>query len=265
MFDKLTDVLIYQRENHIDGSVYKACQCDFAYNSNHIEGSTLTHDQTVQIFDRNAFSGTAEVDDIVEARNHFQAFDYVLDTFEEELSAEYLCELHAILKAGTSDACIPVMAVGKFKQFSNVISGAWDDVETAEPEDVPGLIDGLIDAYESNDSQDFTSIAEFHLEFETIHPFSDGNGRIGRLVMFKECLRHHITPFIVTEDLRDFYIRGLREYKHEPGYLLDTLGLAQDRFEAAYEPLARKFWEALTCNLDTNTQAKHQNNYNARH
>lgn len=245
MFDRLVDVLKQQRDDRIDGSAYKACQCDFAYNSNHIEGSTLSHDQTVRIFDRGTFSGTAPVDDIVETRNHFEAFDLMLDTYDEKLSPEYLCRMHAALKAGTSDAVRPEMAVGSFKRFSNVIGGEISPIETAAPEDVPALIDRLVDGYEGLRETDLASIASFHRDLELIHPFSDGNGRVGRLVMFKECLRRGITPFIVTEDLRPFYIRGLKEYSREPGYLLDTLGLAQDRFEASYEPLARSYWNAV--------------------
>lgn len=244
MFEKLVDVLVYQRDNRIDGSVYKSCQCDFAYNSNRIEGSTLSHDQTVRIFDRDSFSGTAPVDDIVEARNHFEAFDCILDTSSASLSAEYLCRLHGLLKAGTSDARLPEMAVGSFKRFPNVIGGAIAPTRTAPPEDVPTLVATLVACYEGAAEHDLSEIARFHRGLELIHPFSDGNGRVGRLIMFKECLRNGIAPFIVTEDLRDFYIRGLREYSQESGYLLDSLGFAQDRFEAVYEPLARDFWSA---------------------
>lgn len=238
----LQEVLVYQKDHHIDGSVYKACQCDFAYNSNHIEGSTLTHDQTVQIFDRETFSGTARVDDIVEARNHFSAFDEILDTWEAPIDAECLCHLHRTLKDGTSDARDPIMAVGSFKRFSNVIGGAIGDVETAAPSDVPRLIESLVREYEAQQGpRVLEDIVRFHWGLERIHPFSDGNGRVGRLVMFKECLRAGITPFIITEDLRAYYIRGLREYARTPGYLNDTCGFAQDRFEASYMPLAREF------------------------
>mgnify|MGYP002592141074 FL=1 len=241
----LLDVLAYQRDHHIDGNVYKACQCDFAYNSNHIEGSTLNHDQTVQIFDRETFSGTARVDDIVETRNHFSAFDRILDTWDTPLDADYLCALHRTLKEGTTDAKDPIMAVGSFKRFSNVIGGAVGDVETASPEDVPALVDALVGEYESREPHAMDDIVRFHWGLESIHPFSDGNGRVGRLVMFKECLRAGITPFIITEDLRAFYIRGLREYEKTPGYLDDTCGYAQDRFEASYMPMAREFAAAL--------------------
>lgn len=243
--NKLVEVLRYQRARRIDGNVYKACQCDFAYSSNHIEGSTLTHDQTVQIFDCQTFTGTAKVDDIVETRNHFEAFDRILDTYDGPLSADYLCELHGVLKAGTSDAADPIMAAGHFKRARNVIGGALSDTETAEPTDVPALVGKLIDDYEAQASHGFKDIVAFHWQLERIHPFSDGNGRVGRLVMFKECLREGVTPFIVTDDIRQFYLRGLREFEREPGYLLDTCGYAQDRFGERYLPLADEFWELM--------------------
>lgn len=152
-----------------------------------------------RFFDRATFSGTAAVDDIVEARNHFRAFDHVLDTWNEPLGPYYLRAMHRILKSGTADAANPVMAVGEFKKFSNVIGGAVSDVETASPEDVPHLVGDLIDSYEGKSVRQFEDIVRFHRELERIHPFSDGNGRVGRLVMFKECLRAGITPFIITE------------------------------------------------------------------
>lgn len=241
----LLEALIFQRDHHIDGNVYKACQCDFAYNSNHIEGSTLTHDQTVQIFDRATFSGTAAVDDIVEARNHFRAFDHVLDTWDEPLSPDYLRAMHRILKSGTAYAANPVMSVGEFKKFSNVIGGAVSDVETASLEDVLHLAGDLIDSREGKSVRQFEDIVRFHWELERIHPFSDGNGRVGRLVMFKECLRAGIVPFIITEDIRLYYIRGLREYASVTGYMEDTCGFAQDRSEATYMPMAKEFMRVL--------------------
>lgn len=241
MDDMLREVLVYQRDHHIDGNVYKACQCDFAYYSNHIEGSALTHDQIVQIFDREIFSGTARVDDIIEVRNHFSAFDEVLDTWDAPIDADYLCRLHRTLKAGTSDARSPIMAVGSFKRFSNVIAGEIGVVETVAPGDVPQFIGELVQEYEARESHDLEDIVRFHWALECIHPFSDGNGRIGRLVMFKECLRAGITPLIITEDLRVFYKRGILVYARMPGYLNGTCGLAQDRFEASYMPMAREF------------------------
>lgn len=237
----LVEVLRDQRERHVDGNVYKACQCDFAYNSNHMEGSTLTHDQTVQVFDRGTFAGTAKVDDIVGARNHFNAFDHVIDTFDEPLTGAYLKGLHGILKRGTSDDANPIMAVGDYKRASNVIVGAVSSTRTASPKDVPRLMSELFSAYERSE-RDLRDILDFHVRMERIHPFSDGNGRVGRLVMFKECLRSGLTPFIITDDLREFYLRGIREWGKVDGYLSDTCGHAQDVFAAEYLPLAREWW-----------------------
>lgn len=239
----LLQALIDQRGRRFDGGAYKACQCDFAYNSNHMEGSTLTHDQTVQVFDRGHFTGTAKVDDIVEARNHFVAFDLILDRAFEPLSADLLRELHLTLKQGTSDALNKAAAVGSFKILPNYISGGVADVPTADPKDVPRLVDRLIGEYEEADEVAVEDVIAFHHGLERIHPFSDGNGRIGRLVMFKECLRHGIVPFIITEDLRPFYIRGLREFEHERGWLVDTCLTAQDRFEATYLRSALEYAE----------------------
>lgn len=241
----IVDVLRYQRDNSIDGNAYKGCQCDFAYNSNHIEGSTLTHDQTVQIFDRGSFTGSAKVDDIIEARNHFDAFDLILDTYAEPLCDEYLFALHRQLKKGTSDADNPLMSIGAYKKVSNVISSGLTGIETAKPHEVADKVDELLRSYEGNGRADLGDLAAFHHRFESIHPFSDGNGRVGRLLLFKECLRNDLIPLIVTEDLREFYIRGLREFDREPGYLVDTLGFAQDRFEAAYIPMIAEFQDAM--------------------
>ena len=245
---RLLEILRYQRLHRVDGNVYKFVQCDFAYSSNHIEGSTLTHDQTVSIFERGCASGTVRLDDAVEARNHFRLVDYVLDHADEPLDAEMLKHMHGILKRGTAADADPLQAVGGFKLFENEIVAGVARVSTAAPEEVPALVDALVADYEAGAPRegDFLALmARTHWRLERIHPFSDGNGRIGRAVMFKECLRHDETPFIVTEDLRDFYIRGLREFEREPGYLTDTLGFAQDRFEERYMPLARNYGAAL--------------------
>lgn len=240
----IVDVLCYQRDNSL-GGVYRTCQCDFAYSTNRIEGSTLTHDQTVQIFDSGSFTGSAKVDDIIEVRNHFDAFDFILDTYAEPLCDEYLFALHRQLKKGTSDGDNPLMAVGAYKKFANVISSGLTDIETAKPQDVADKVNELLRYYESKGPAGLGELAAFHHRFESIHPFSDGNGRLGRLLLFKECLRNDSVPLIVTEDLREFYIRGLREFNREPGYLVDTLGFAQDRFEAAYIPMIVEFRDAV--------------------
>lgn len=245
--DWLIEVLKYQRDHHVDGGVYKAVQCDFAYNSNHMEGSTLTHDQTVLVFERGAFAGHGSVNDLVEARNHFRVVDELLDHVCDPLTPELIRNLHSKLKRGTSDESIPVMNVGGYKLAPNGIASGAGFIETAAPEEVPALVDDLVDRWESSlhASDPIAEIARFHRDFELIHPFSDGNGRVGRLIMFKECLRFGCAPFIVTEDLKPFYLRGLREFDHEPGYLVDTLRTARDRFEAIYLPDAHAFREAL--------------------
>lgn len=181
----------------------------------------------------------------MEARNHFRAFDHVLDTWDRSLSSDYLCAMHRILKSGTTDAANPVMSAGEFKKFSNVIGDAASDVEAASPEDVPRLVGDLIDSYESKSVRRFEDIVRFHWELERIHPFSDGNGRVGRLLLFKECLRLGIAPFIITKDIRLYYILGLREYANVMDYLEDACGFVQDRFEAAYTPMTKEFMRAL--------------------
>lgn len=243
--EALLQALRSQRELNVDGGVYKACQCDFAYNSNHIEGSTLTHEQTVTLFERNVFSGAASFDDIVEAKNHFDAFDLIIDRYAEPLTKNLLFDLHRELKKLTSDERNPLMAVGSFKRFENFISSGFGSVTTAKPDAVEDSIDRLFAGYEGRERIGFEEVVGFHVAFERIHPFSDGNGRVGRLLMFKECLRHDITPFIVTQDLRDFYIRGLQQFGTEKGYLMDTLLTAQDRFEAVYMPQAVDYVRAL--------------------
>ena len=245
---RVKDLLAHQRAHKIEENAYKFIQCDFAYNSNHIEGSTLTHDQTVTIFDRGLISGVARLDDAIEARNHFDLLDHIIDTCDDALSSTYVKELHAILKRGTSDEGDPFVAVGDFKRIDNEIQGEITRIATASPSDVPKLIDDLLSEYERGDldqGDHLSTMAELHWRFERIHPFSDGNGRVGRAILFKESLRNDETPFIVTEDLREFYIRGLRNYPKEHGWLVDTFGTCQDRFAASYLPLLRSYERAI--------------------
>lgn len=243
----LAEILRHQRDHRIDNNAYRLIQCDFAFNSNHIEGSTLSHDQTVTIFDRNVVSGTARVDDIVEARNHFSLVDFVLDSIDEPLTCDYVKHLHYILKHGTSAEEDPLQEVGAFKRLDNVIAGEIRATETARPDDVQPLLDRLFVETESSkvDLGTIEGLAEFHWRFESIHPFSDGNGRIGRVLLFKESLRRDATPPLVREEVRDFYLRGLREYEREPGYLIDTLGWCQDDFETRYLPLMRRYERSI--------------------
>lgn len=242
--EKLIEVLTHQRENGIDDSVYKMIQCDFAYNSNHMEGSRLTPEQTRMVFGRKTISGdNIALDDIWEARNHFEAFDEILDRRDEPIDADMLFSLHRMLKSGTSQAANPMYSVGGYKKYENVIGHL--DLPTTPPELVADEIDKLLSEYEGGARRELDAILAFHVAFEKIHPFSDGNGRIGRLLMFKECLRNSITPFIITDDLRDYYIRGLSMFKDERGWLRDTCLTAQDRFIAKYLPLAESYAKAL--------------------
>jgi len=235
-------VYFHQRDNRVDGSIYKNTQCDFAYNSNHMEGSKLTEDQTRMIYERNKISGSGiSIDDITETKNHFIAFDFILDTVDNPLTNEYLCHLHGIVKANTKQATDPMYAVGGYKKYENTIG----DVITTSPDKVIKDMETLLDRYEHNIRHDLKDIIDFHFHFETIHPFSDGNGRVGRLIMFKECLRHDVIPFIITDDKRDFYIRGLRNYPQEKGWLTDTCLYAQDIFIAKYIPLAQSYLDAM--------------------
>lgn len=242
--DALLGVLLHQRENRVADSVYKMVQCDFAYNSNRMEGSRLTPEQTQMVFSRQEISGEGiPLDDILEAMNHFEAFDVVLDRSNDPLSADLLCSLHGILKAKTTQAKNPLYSVGGYKKYENVVGPL--DLPTTSPEKVEDAIDALIRNYERIRTHSLDDILAFHVAFEQIHPFSDGNGRVGRLIMFKECLRNNIAPFIVTDYLRAFYIRGIQNFHEETGYLRDTCLTAQDLFIKRYTPLAKSYAKAM--------------------
>ncbi len=236
-------VLKHQRDHKVDGSVYKFVQCDFAYNSNHMEGSRLTQDQTRTIFESGTVSGNeVHVDDVSETRNHFRAFDYLLDNIDTKIDDQFLFTLQRMLKEGTNDYHNPVMNVGGYKIADNMIG---DFVYTARFEDVPKKMSQLLGSYYAKQEHSFDDLLDFHEKFEKIHPFSDGNGRVGRLILFKECFANDILPFIITEDLRPFYIRGLQNWDREKGYLRDTCLTALDRMEARYLPLAKSYLDAL--------------------
>ena len=246
--ETLLDVLLHQRENRVGDSVYKMVQCDFAYNSNRMEGSRLTPEQTRMVFGRKEISGEGiPLDDILEAMNHFEAFDAVLDRSGDPLDADLLRSLHGTLKAGTTQARNPLYSVGDYKRYENVV-GAFD-LPTTPPEKVEAEMEALLRGYERAGRHDLDDVLSFHVAFERIHPFSDGNGRIGRLIMFKECLRNGIVPFIITDDLRAFYIRGLQRFHEERGWLRDTCLTAQDRFIERYLPLAESYAEAMAAAL----------------
>ncbi len=219
-----------EKESGIPGGIYHKIQIDLTYNSNHIEGSRLSHDQTRYIFETNTIGvqdGSINVDDIVETANHFKCIDLAIEQAEYSLSESFIKQLHMILKSGTSDSRKAWFAVGDYKRFENEVGGNI----TTKPEDVQKEIRSLLKEYNSSREKTLKEIIDFHYRFERIHPFQDGNGRIGRLIMFKECLRNGITPFIIEDDIKQFYYRGLQEWKTEPGYLMDTCLTAQDRFK----------------------------------
>ena len=225
------EVLREQKEMNLKGNLYHQTQISFAYNTNHIEGSTLTEEQTRYIFETNTilFEGNtiAKVDDILEASNHFKLVDYMLNVAEENLTEEMIKEFHKILKDGTSDSRVEWFNVGDYKQKANTIGNG---IKTTSPANVGKKMVELMDWYNSLEQVTIKEIIEFHYKFESIHPFQDGNGRIGRIIMFKECLKNNIVPFIIKDDDKLFYYRGLKEYKNEKGYLIDTCLNAQDQY-----------------------------------
>ncbi len=227
----LLQILRQQKQSKINGGIYHKVQIELTYNSNHIEGSRLTHDQTRYIFETNTIGFENEavnVDDIIETANHFKCIDMVIDQATATLSEKLIKELHATLKTGTSDSRLDWFNVGDYKKLPNEVGGT----STTLPEDVADSMRKLLSEYNSTKAKTFDDIVAFHVAFEKIHPFQDGNGRVGRLILFKECLRHNIVPFIIEDDLKLFYYRGLKEWNNEKGYLLDTCLTAQDRFKA---------------------------------
>ena len=220
-----------QKEMKLKGNLYHQTQVSFAYNTNHIEGSTLTEDQTRYIFETNTilFEGdtVVKVDDILETSNHFKLVDYMLDVADKKLTEKMIKEFHKILKDGTSDSRVEWFNVGEYKQRANTIG---EGVKTTLPQNVEKDMGKLMDWYNSLKHITIKEIIEFHYRFESIHPFQDGNGRIGRLIMFKECLKNNIIPFIIRDADKLYYYRGLKEYKNEKGYLIDTCLSAQDQY-----------------------------------
>lgn len=229
-----------EKDGQIHGGIYHRTQVDLTYNSNHIEGSRLTHEQTRHIFETNTVGLTDEsvnVDDIVETTNHFRCIDLIIDRAEEKLSEALIKDLHRILKTGTTDSRKEWFAVGDYKKLPNEVGGQ----ETCPPEEVSGKIKALLFAYNAKKQKTLEDILDLHQKFESIHPFQDGNGRVGRLVMFKECLANGIVPFIITEDLKLFYYRGLREWGKVNGYLTDTCLTAQDNYKALLDYFRIKY------------------------
>ena len=227
----LLTALREQKAMKMSGGIYHKVQIDLTYNSNHIEGSRLTHEQTRYIFETDTIGMSTEVvnvDDIVETTNHFRCIDLILDRAKEKLTEHLIKELHGTLKAGTSDSRKDWFAVGEYKRLPNEVGGQ----ETTLPEEVHTKMKELLIEYNAKKQKVLEDILDFHVRFERIHPFQDGNGRVGRLLMFKECLANNILPFIITDNLKLFYYRGLSEWGHINGYLTDTCLTAQDEFKA---------------------------------
>lgn len=227
----LLSILQEEKKSKYSGGIYHKTQIDLTYNSNHMEGSRLTYDQTRYIFETNTISvenETLNVDDVIETANHFRCIDMIIDNAKSALSEKFIKELHLILKSGTSDSRLEWFAVGDYRKRPNEVGG----VPTAMPEDVADEMKKLLIEYNGKDTKTFEDILDFHVKFEKIHPFQDGNGRVGRLIMFEECLKYNIVPFIIDDNLKLFYYRGLKEWSNEKGYLTDTCLTAQDKYKA---------------------------------
>lgn len=230
----LLEILQDEKARKYAGGIYHRTQIELTYNSNHMEGSRLTHDQTRYIYETNTIgieTAAVAIDDILETVHHFRCIDLIIDRANAPLTESFIKELHRILKDGTSDARQDWFAVGDYKRLPNEVGG----METALPENVREEMHALLSYYRDGKSKTIEDLLDFHVRFERIHPFQDGNGRVGRLLLFKECLRYRIVPFIIEDDLKMFYYRGLREWTSERGYLLDTCLTAQDRYKAALD------------------------------
>lgn len=228
-----------QMEMRMKGGIYHKTQIDLTYNSNHIEGSRLSHEQTRYIFETNTIGVTQEavnVNDIVETVNHFRCIDLIIEHATDELSIDFIKELHKVLKTGTSDSRKDWFAVGDYKRLPNEVGGE----ETCPPEQVAERMEEMLADY-LNSKRQFEDILDLHVRFERIHPFQDGNGRVGRLIMFKECLCSGIVPFIITDELKMFYYRGLSEWGHVNGYLTDTCLTAQDQYKTSLDYFRIKY------------------------
>ena len=236
----LLEVLREQKQMRLKGSIYHRTQIDLTYNSNHIEGSRLTHDQTRYIFETNTVCVTddgVKVDDIIETVNHFRCIDFIIEHAMDKLSEGFIKELHFILKTSTTDSNKDWFAVGDYKRLPNEVGG----IETSLPECVAVDIKQLLKAYNAKKQKSFDDLLDFHHRFEQIHPFQDGNGRVGRLILFKECLANNIVPFIITDELKMFYYRGLQNWPNIKGFLRDTCLTAQDQYKLLLDYYRIKF------------------------
>jgi len=238
--NKIKTELIKQKESKFKGNIYHYSQVNFSFNSNKIEGSKLTSDQTEAIFDTSSFipknDDLIKLDDLIESKNHFKLFDYMLDNVDEMLTPEMLIEMNMILKRNTSDEENPRYNVGGFKTIPNII-GLVNVIKTTAPEDVEEEINKLLEEYNSKSNINLEDIIDFHYKFEKIHPFGDGNGRVGRIIMFKECLKNNIMPFIVLDDDKPYYMRGLKEYENDKMFLIDTIQYEQDLYKTICKEL----------------------------
>ena len=227
----LPDILQEEKKKKYSGGIYHKTQIELTYNSNHMEGSRLTHEQTRYIFETNTLGVENEVlnvDDVIETANHFRCIDMIIDLAKAPLTERFIKELHLLLKSGTSDSRKDWFAVGNYKKLPNEVGG----MDTTLPEDVAGKMKALLAEYNSKNTQPLEDILDFHVKFERIHPFQDGNGRVGRLIMFKEWLKYDIVPFIIEDNLKLFYYRGLKGWNREKCYLTDTCLTAQDKYKA---------------------------------
>ena len=235
LIDKIKKELIEQRKTKFKGNIYHFSQVNFAYNSNKIEGGHLTEDETEEIFETDSFipksDDAIKFDDLTEMKNHFRLFDYCLDIIDEELSKDIMIEMNKILKRNTSDEENPRYNVGGFKVVPNKI-GLINVIDTSKPEDVIKDLDTLLKEYNKLKKVTIEDIIDFHYKFECIHPFGDGNGRVGRMIMFKECLKNNIMPFIILDQDKPYYMRGLKNYKTDKMYLIDTIKHEQDMYES---------------------------------
>lgn len=226
----LLEILRAEKDAGISGGIYHKTQIELTYNSNHIEGSRLTEEETRYIFETNTIgmeNGSVKVDDIVETVNHFRCVDMIIDDVNKKLTEPFIKRLHFTLKSGTSDSRKKWFAVGEYKRLANEIGGH----DTTPPAEVSSAMRSLLSRYNSLDVCSLDDILDFHFQFERIHPFQDGNGRVGRLILFKECLRNDVVPFIIEDEHKYYYYRGLQNWKSERGWLRDTCLSAQDKFK----------------------------------
>lgn len=234
--ETVLEILRREKNSGMSGGLYHISQIELTYNSNHIEGSRLSHEQTRWIFETQTVGIDGEsvkVDDIIETVNHFRCVDFVIDNADKKLTEAFIKQLHRLLKTGTSGSQKSWFRVGGYKMLQNEVGGT----ETAKPEEVAERMKTLLKNYNEKTEITLDDVLDFHVQFEKIHPFQDGNGRIGRLILFKECLRHNIIPFIITDELKLFYYRGIKEWQNERGYLRDTCLTAQDEYKAFLQKL----------------------------